>query len=101
MFKWKDFVVLGGYLKGISYFCKNDLSCMTRSNINRLKIVLAEEQRSNKWLAEQLGKDQGTISKWVTNTTQPDLMNLMRIAKALNVDVCRLLNTAVIENKHE
>ena len=69
---------------------------MTRSNINRLKIVLAEEQRSNKWLAEQLGKDQGTISKWVTNTTQPDLMNLMRIAKALNVDVGRLLNTAVI-----
>ena len=62
---------------------------------------MAEEQRSNKWLAEQLGKDQGTISKWVTNTTQPDLMNLMRIAKALNVDVSRLLNTAVIENKHE
>lgn len=83
------------------FFCKNDLSCMTRSNINRLKIVLAEEQRSNKWLAEQLGKDQGTISKWVTNTTRPDLMNLMRIAKALNVDVGRLLNTAVIENKHE
>lgn len=74
---------------------------MTRSNINRLKIVLAEEQRSNKWLVEQLGKDQGTISKWVTNTTQPDLMNLMRIAKALNVDVSRLLNTTVIENKHE
>ena len=74
---------------------------MTRSNINRLKIVLAEEQRSNKWLAEQLGKGQGTISKWVTNTTQPDLMNLMRIAKALNVDVSRLLNTTVIENKHE
>lgn len=74
---------------------------MTRSNINRLKIVLAEEQRSNKWLAEQLGKDQGTISKWVTNTTQPDLMNLMRIAKALNVDVSRLLNTAVIGNKYE
>ena len=74
---------------------------MTRSNINRLKIVLAEEQRSNKWLAEQLGKDQGTISKWVTNTTQPDLMNLMRIAKALNVDVSRLLNTTVIDNKHE
>lgn len=73
---------------------------MTRSNINRLKIVLAEEQRSNKWLAEQLGKDQGTISKWVTNTTQPDLMNLMRIAKTLNVDVSRLLNTAIIENKH-
>lgn len=54
---------------------------MTRSNINRLKIVLAEEQRSNKWLAEQLGKDQGTISKWVTNTIQPDLMNLCALLR--------------------
>lgn len=66
---------------------------MSREQINRLKIVLAEEQKSNKWLAEQLGKDQATISKWVTNASQPDLKNLLRIAKALNVDVVRLLNT--------
>nr|WP_302335719.1 helix-turn-helix transcriptional regulator [uncultured Prevotella sp.] len=71
---------------------------MSREQVNRLKIVLAEEQKSNKWLAEQLGKDQATISKWVTNTSQPDLKNLLRIAKALNVDVARLLNTEVIND---
>ena len=60
--------------------------------INRLKIVLAEEQKSSKWLAEQLGKDRATVSKWVTNTTQPDARNLLRIAEALNIDAGRLLN---------
>ena len=68
---------------------------MPREQVNRLKIVLAEEQKSNKWLAEQLGKDQATISKWVTNSSQPDLKNLLRIAKTLNVDVARLLNLIV------
>lgn len=71
---------------------------MSREQINRLKIVLAEEQKSNKWLAEQLGKDQATISKWVTNASQPDLKNLLRIAKALNVDVARLLNMEVVND---
>lgn len=71
---------------------------MSREQVNRLNIVLAEEQKSNKWLAEQLGKDQATISKWVTNASQPDLKNLLRIAKALNVDVARLLNTEVIND---
>lgn len=71
---------------------------MSREQVNRLKIVLAEEQKSNKWLAEQLGKDQATISKWVTNASQPNLKNLLRIAKALNVDVARLLNTEVVND---
>lgn len=71
---------------------------MSREQINRLKIVFAEEQKSNKWLAEQLGKDQATISKWVTNASQPDLKNLLRIAKALNVDVARLLNTELVND---
>lgn len=75
---------------------------MPREQVNRLKIVLAEEQKSNKWLAEQLGKDQATISKWVTNSSQPDLKNLLRIAKTLNVDVARLLNIDVLnEEQHE
>ena len=60
---------------------------MSREQVNRLKIVLAEEQKTNKWLAETLGKDQATVSKWVTNASQPHLKNLLRIAKALNVDV--------------
>ena len=71
---------------------------MPIEQVNRLLIVLAEEQKSNKWLAEQLGKDQATISKWVTNASQPDLKNLLRIAKALNVDVARLLNTEVVND---
>jgi len=66
-----------------------------------LKIVLAEEQKSNKWLAEQLGKDQATISKWVTNSSQPDLKNLLRIAKTLNVDVARLLNADVLNEEQQ
>ncbi len=66
-----------------------------------MKIVLAEEQKSNKWLAEQLGKDQATISKWVTNTSQPDLKNLLRIAKTLNVDVARLLNLDVLNEEQQ
>ena len=71
---------------------------MSREQVNRLKIVLAEEQKSNKWLAEQLVKDQATISKWVTNASQPDLKNLLRITTALNVDVARLLNTEVVND---
>lgn len=66
-----------------------------------MKIVLAEEQKSNKWLAEQLGKDQATISKWVTNSSQPDLKNLLRIAKTLNVDVARLLNADVLNEEQK
>lgn len=60
-------------------------------DINRLKVVLAEKKRTNKWLAEQLGKDPGTVSKWCTNTMQPNLETLVVIAKALEVDVKDLL----------
>ena len=54
-------------------------------------MVLAEKKRTNKWLAEQLGKDPGTVSKWCTNTMQPNLETLVEIAKALEVDVKDLL----------
>ena len=60
-------------------------------DINRLKVVLAEKKRTNKWLSEHLGKDQGTISKWCTNTLQPNLETLVAIAKVLDVDVKDLL----------
>ncbi|WP_278561449.1 helix-turn-helix transcriptional regulator [Phocaeicola plebeius] len=60
-------------------------------DINRLKVVLAEKKRTNKWLAEQLGKDPGTISKWCTNTMQPNLETLVEIAKILEVDTKDLL----------
>lgn len=54
--------------------------------------MLAVTKRSNKWLAEMLGKDQATISKWCTNTCQPDLETLIRISDLLKVDVNDLLN---------
>ena len=60
-------------------------------DINRLKVVLAEKKRTNKWLSEQVGKDSATVSKWCTNTMQPNLETLVVIAKALDVDVKDLL----------
>ena len=60
-------------------------------DINRLKVVLAEKKRTNKWLAQQLDKDPGTVSKWCTNTMQPNLETLVEIAKCLDVDVKDLL----------
>lgn len=64
---------------------------MESKDLNRLKVVLAEKKRTNKWLAEQLGKDPATVSKWCTNSAQPNLENLMEIAKVLEVDVKELL----------
>jgi transcriptional regulator with XRE-family HTH domain len=52
---------------------------------------LVEKKRTNKWLAEQLGKDQGTVSKWCTNTCQPDLKTLVRIAELLQVELTDLV----------
>lgn len=62
-----------------------------KKDINRLKVVLAEKKRTNKWLAETLGKDQATVSKWCTNTAQPSLEMLVKIAEALDVDMSDLL----------
>ena len=56
-------------------------------DINRLKVVLAEKKRTNKWLAEQLGKDPATVSKWCTNTIQPNVETLVEIANYLNVEI--------------
>ena len=60
-------------------------------NINRIKAVLADSGKTSKWLAEQLGKDPVTISKWCTNTTQPDLHTLSKISNLLDVDIRELL----------
>ena len=60
-------------------------------DINRIKVVLAEKKRTNKCLAEQLGKDPATVSKWCTNSCQPTLETLMKIAKLLNVEPGELM----------
>ena len=59
--------------------------------LNRIKTVLVDNGKTNKWLAEQLGKDPATVSKWCTNTAQPSLETLMQIAKLLDVQVDDLL----------
>ena len=59
-------------------------------NLNRLKAVLADSGKTNKWLAEQLGKDPVTISKWCTNTTQPDLQTLAKISELLKINIREL-----------
>ncbi len=61
------------------------------AKLNRIKVVLAERDLNNKWLAEQIGKDPATVSKWVTNTTQPSLEALIAVANALNVPVQELV----------
>ena len=64
---------------------------MQNKDLNRLKVVLVEKKQTNKWLAKQLGNDQGTVSKWCTNTCQPDLKTLVRIAQLLEVDMKELI----------
>ena len=62
-------------------------------DINRLKIVLVEKKKTGKWLAEQLGKNPSTVSKWCSNVSQPDLATLFKIANLLEVDVQELIIT--------
>ena len=60
-------------------------------DLNRIKVMLAEKKRSNKWLAEQLGKDPATVSKWCTNTSQPTLETILKIAELLEVNYTELV----------
>ncbi|WP_297718360.1 helix-turn-helix transcriptional regulator [uncultured Porphyromonas sp.] len=59
--------------------------------INRIKVMLAEKRRTNKWLAESLGKDPATVSKWCTNSSQPTLETLLKIAELLEVNYTELV----------
>lgn len=66
---------------------------MKIKKLNRLKVVLAEKDLSNIWLSEKLGVSQATVSKWMTNFSQPNLETLIKISKVLNVDVSELIRT--------
>ena len=60
--------------------------------LNRIRVVLAEQEKTNRWLAEQLGKTEHTISRWCHNKSQPSVAQLNEIANVLNVDVRTLMN---------
>lgn len=68
-----------------------DTNYMNMDDLNRIKVVLVENKRTNKWLAEKLGKNPATVSKWCTNTSQPDIQILSKIANLLGVDIRELL----------
>lgn len=62
------------------------------TDINRLKVVLAERRRTNKWLCEQLNVNPSTVSKWCTNSSQPDIETLIKISHLLDVELNDLVN---------
>ena len=66
-------------------------------DINRIKVVLAEKKKTNKWLAEQLGCAPTTVSKWCTNACQPPMETYLRIAKLLEVKLDKLLNQQFVD----
>lgn len=65
----------------------------TKKHINRIRVVLAEQDRTNKWLAEKIGKNRTTVSRWCTNDMQPSLETLVELAKILDVDVRDLIHS--------
>lgn len=67
-------------------------------DINRLKLLLVEKKKTSKWLSEQLGITPSTVSKWCTNTSQPDMETMARISKLLNVGVEDLYNKQFMES---
>lgn len=69
----------------------SNIQCMGIA-INRIKVVLAEKNKTNKWLAETLGKNEATVSRWCTNENQPPVETFYQIAKMLDIDIRELFN---------
>ena len=67
-------------------------------NVNRIKVVLVEKKRTNKWLSEQMEVSPSTVSKWCTNSSQPDIETLAKISKLLDVSVEELFNKKFMES---
>ena len=74
---------------------------MEVKKLNRLKVVMAEKDLSNTWLSEKLGVSQATVSKWMTNFSQPNLETLIKISKVLNVDVNELIRPDEVQIDEE
>lgn len=88
MTNYKVFQHIAEQMKNFHDLCTIKYNKM--EDINRIKVVLVEKKRTSKWLAEQLGVNPTTVSKWCTNSSQPDLGNLLRIADLLEVDIKEL-----------
>lgn len=71
---------------------------MNKKAINRLKVVLAENGKTNKWLAEKLNKNETTISRWCTNEVQPSLETLVEISNLFKIDIRELIHPTNVSN---
>lgn len=72
------------------------LNIITMDDINRLKVVLVERKKTGKWLAERLGVSATTISRWCSNSSQPDLQTLNKVARVLDVNIKDLLTDNLV-----
>ncbi len=85
-------------MKNFITFALNSITQHMETDLNRIKVVLVEKKRTNKWLAQQLGKDPATVSKWCTNTSQPGLETLRQIAELLDMDIRELIIPTKVED---
>ena len=88
-----SFIVFPSFISFKTNIFASELNKLVMKNLNRIKAVLAEKNRTGKWLAEQLEVNTATVSKWCSNTCQPNLYTLNDIAKLLDVDVKDLINS--------
>lgn len=79
-------------MKKFDYIFDPIMGKTVKKSLNRIRVVLAEKDRSNNWLAKELKVTPGTVSKWCGNKVQPSLETLAKIAEALEVDISELLN---------
>ena len=85
-------------MKSFHYLYTQTINLNDMQDVNRLKIVLVEQKRTSKWLSEELGVSPSTVSKWCTNSSQPDIETLAKISKLLNVGVEELFNKKFMES---
>ena len=85
-------------MKIIHYLYTQTINLKVMQDVNRLKLVLVEQKKTSKWLSEELGVSQSTVSKWCTNSSQPDIETLARISRLLDVDIEELFNKKFIES---
>ena len=84
-------------MKSFHYLYTQIINLKDMQDVNRLKIVLVEQKKTSNWLSEELGVSPSTVSKWCTNSSQPDIETLAKIAKLLNVGVEELYNKKFME----
>lgn len=89
--KNKKSIRIIGFFNILHYICVQIKFVCYMKDLNRIKVVLVEKKRTSRWLAEQLGKNISTVSKWCTNTSQPDLQTLDKIAELLGCEKRELI----------